>query len=129
MRVRPLVSKMPAPGWLRVSVDMNKNGRRRETPDNLGYLATDQNWAGRYQANSKTGVAPLHKDEQLRARISSRNFPRNWPPSSLRPEGIADLGAVSLMSVGGSAEAFEAALRRDYARWADVVKATGVKGE
>ena len=33
------------------------------------------------------------------------------------------------MPVGGSAEAFEAALRRDYARWADVVKATGVKGE
>ena len=45
------------------------------------------------------------------------------------PEGIAGLEAVSLMPVGGSAEAFETALRRDYARWADVVKATGVKGE
>jgi tripartite-type tricarboxylate transporter receptor subunit TctC len=45
------------------------------------------------------------------------------------PEGVAGLEAVSLMPVGGSAEAFEAALRRDYARWADVVKATGVKGE
>jgi len=44
-------------------------------------------------------------------------------------EGVAGLEAVSLMPVGGSAEAFEAALRRDYARWADVVKATGVKGE
>ena len=45
------------------------------------------------------------------------------------PEGIAGLEAVSLMPVGGTAEAFEAALRRDYARWADVVKAVGVKGE
>ena len=45
------------------------------------------------------------------------------------PEGIAGLEAVSLMPVGGTAEAFEATLRRDYARWADVVKAVGVKGE
>lgn len=45
------------------------------------------------------------------------------------PEGVAGLEAVSLMPVGGTAEAFEAALRRDYARWADVVKAVGVKGE
>jgi len=45
------------------------------------------------------------------------------------PEGVAGLEAVSLMPVGGSAETFEATLRRDYARWADVVKATGVKGE
>jgi tripartite-type tricarboxylate transporter receptor subunit TctC len=45
------------------------------------------------------------------------------------PEGTAGLEAVSLMPVGGTAEAFEAALRRDYARWADVVKAVGVKGE
>jgi len=29
----------------------------------------------------------------------------------------------------GTAEAFDAALRRDHARWADVVKAVGVKGE
>ena len=33
------------------------------------------------------------------------------------------------MPVGGSAETFEKALRRDYDRWADVVKVTGVKGE
>jgi tripartite-type tricarboxylate transporter receptor subunit TctC len=45
------------------------------------------------------------------------------------PEGVAGLEAVSLMPVGGTAEAFETALRRDYARWADVVKAVGVKGE
>jgi hypothetical protein len=31
--------------------------------------------------------------------------------------------------VGGSAETFEKVLRHDYERWADVVKATGVKGE
>ena len=45
------------------------------------------------------------------------------------PEGVAGLEAVSLMPVGGTAEAFEAALRRDHARWADVVKAVGVKAE
>jgi tripartite-type tricarboxylate transporter receptor subunit TctC len=45
------------------------------------------------------------------------------------PEGIAGLEAVSLIPVGGTAETFEATLRRDHARWADVVKAVGVKGE
>ena len=45
------------------------------------------------------------------------------------PEGIAGLEALSLVPVGGSAETFEKVLRRDYAKWADVVKATGVKGE
>ena len=45
------------------------------------------------------------------------------------PEGVAGLEAVSLLPVGGSAETFEAVLRRDHARWADVVKAVGVKGE
>src|SRR4051794_581820 len=45
------------------------------------------------------------------------------------PEGIAGLEALSLVPVGGTAEAFEAALRRDYARWGDIVKATGVKSE
>ena len=45
------------------------------------------------------------------------------------PEGVAGLEAVSLIPVGGTAEAFDAALKRDYARWADVVKAVGVKGE
>lgn len=45
------------------------------------------------------------------------------------PEGVAGLEALSLIPVGGTAEAFDAALRRDLTRWADVVKATGVKGE
>ena len=45
------------------------------------------------------------------------------------PEGIAGIEALSLVPVGGTAEAFEATLRRDYKRWADVVKATGVTGE
>jgi tripartite-type tricarboxylate transporter receptor subunit TctC len=45
------------------------------------------------------------------------------------PEGVAGLEALSLIPVGGSAETFEATLRRDHARWADIVKATGVKGE
>src|SRR5436190_15077047 len=45
------------------------------------------------------------------------------------PEGIAGIETLSLVPVGGSAETFEKVLRRDYERWADVVKATGVKGE
>ena len=45
------------------------------------------------------------------------------------PEGVAGLQTLSLMPVGGSAEAFEAVLRRDHARWADVAKAAGVRGE
>ena len=45
------------------------------------------------------------------------------------PAGVAGLEAVSLVPVGGTAEAFDAALRRDHARWGDVVKAVGVKGE
>ncbi len=45
------------------------------------------------------------------------------------PEGVAGLEALSLVPVGGTAEAFDAALRRDLARWDNVVKATGVKGE
>ena len=45
------------------------------------------------------------------------------------PEGVAGLEALSLVPVGGSAETFEKVLRRDYDKWADVVKATGVKGE
>ena len=45
------------------------------------------------------------------------------------PEGVAGIEALSLIPVGGSAEAFDKALRRDLARWADVVKATGVKGD
>jgi tripartite-type tricarboxylate transporter receptor subunit TctC len=45
------------------------------------------------------------------------------------PEGVAGLQALNLLPVGGSAEAFEAALRRDHERWANVVKAAGVKSE
>jgi len=45
------------------------------------------------------------------------------------PEGVAGIETLSLVPVGGSAEMFEKVLRRDYERWADVVKATGVKGE
>jgi tripartite-type tricarboxylate transporter receptor subunit TctC len=45
------------------------------------------------------------------------------------PEGVAGLEAVSLIPVGGTAETFDSVLRRDYERWADVVKAVGVKGE
>ena len=45
------------------------------------------------------------------------------------PEGVAALQTVNLLPVGGTAEAFEAVLRRDSARWANVAKAAGVKGE
>ena len=45
------------------------------------------------------------------------------------PEGVAGIETLSLVPVGGSAEAFEKVLRRDYDKWADVVKATGVRGE
>jgi len=45
------------------------------------------------------------------------------------PEGVAGIEALSLIPVGGTADAFDKALRRDLARWADVVKATGVKGD
>jgi tripartite-type tricarboxylate transporter receptor subunit TctC len=45
------------------------------------------------------------------------------------PEGVAGIETLSLVPVGGSAEAFDQALRRDSQKWADVVRATGVKGE
>jgi tripartite-type tricarboxylate transporter receptor subunit TctC len=45
------------------------------------------------------------------------------------PEGVAGIETLSLVPVGGSSEAFEKALRRDHQKWADVVKATGVKGD
>jgi len=45
------------------------------------------------------------------------------------PEGIAGLQAVNLIPVGGTAEAFDATLRRDHARWATVAKTAGVKGD
>src|SRR4051794_34343493 len=44
-------------------------------------------------------------------------------------EGIAGLQALNLIPVGGTAETFEATLRRDYTRWATVAKTVGVKGE
>jgi|tagenome__1003787_1003787.scaffolds.fasta_scaffold20796636_2 tripartite-type tricarboxylate transporter receptor subunit TctC len=44
-------------------------------------------------------------------------------------EGTAGLQALNLIPVGGSAETFEATLRRDYARWATVARTAGVKGE
>jgi tripartite-type tricarboxylate transporter receptor subunit TctC len=44
-------------------------------------------------------------------------------------EGIAGLQALNLVPVGGTAEVFEATLRRDYARWATVAKTAGVTGE
>jgi tripartite-type tricarboxylate transporter receptor subunit TctC len=45
------------------------------------------------------------------------------------PEGVAGIETLSLIPVGGSAEAFDKALRRDLDKWADVAKQTGVKGE
>ena len=45
------------------------------------------------------------------------------------PEGVAGIETLSLIPVGGSAEAFEQVLRRDYEKWGNVAKATGVKGE
>lgn len=45
------------------------------------------------------------------------------------PEGVAGLQAVNLVPVGGTAEAFEATLKRDSERWATVAKTAGVKGE
>jgi tripartite-type tricarboxylate transporter receptor subunit TctC len=44
-------------------------------------------------------------------------------------EGIAGLQALNLVPVGGTAETFEATLRRDHARWATVAKTVGVRGE
>ena len=45
------------------------------------------------------------------------------------PEGIAGIETLSLVPVGGTAEDFEKAARRDLDKWADVVKQTGVKGD
>ncbi len=45
------------------------------------------------------------------------------------PEGVAGLQAVNLVPVGSTAEAFEATLKRDSERWANVAKTAGVKGE
>ena len=45
------------------------------------------------------------------------------------PEGVEKIQTFSMVPVGGGAEVFAKALKRDQQRWADVVKATGVKGE
>ena len=96
--------------------------RRKALPDvptmaELGYPGFEiEGWLGVFvpAATPKEIVAKL--SEELARIIAS-------------PEGVAGLETLSLVPVGGSAETFEKVLRRDYERWADVVKATGVKGE
>jgi tripartite-type tricarboxylate transporter receptor subunit TctC len=96
--------------------------RRKAMPDvptmgELGYPGFEiEGWLGVFvpAATPKEIVAKL--SEELARIIAS-------------PEGIAGLETLSLVPVGGSAETFEKVLRRDYEKWADVVKATGVKGD
>ena len=96
--------------------------RRTALPDvptmaELGYPGFEiEGWLGVFvpAATPKEIVAKL--SEELGRIIAS-------------PEGVAGIETLSLVPVGGSAEMFEKVLRRDYERWADVVKATGVKGE
>ncbi len=96
--------------------------RRKHLPDvptlaELGYPGFEiEGWIGVFvpAATPKDIVAKL--SSELARIIAS-------------PEGVAGLEALSLVPVGGTAEAFDAALRRDLTRWADVVTATGVKGE
>jgi tripartite-type tricarboxylate transporter receptor subunit TctC len=96
--------------------------RRKALPDvptmaELGYPGFEiEGWLGVFvpAATPKEIVAKL--SEELARIIAS-------------PEGIAGIETLSLVPVGGSAETFEKVLRHDYERWADVVKATGVKGE
>jgi tripartite-type tricarboxylate transporter receptor subunit TctC len=96
--------------------------RRKHLPDvptlaELGYPGFEiEGWIGIFvpAATPKDIVAKL--SSELARIIAS-------------PEGVAGLEALSLVPVGGTAEAFDAALRRDLTRWADVVTATGVKGE
>ena len=45
------------------------------------------------------------------------------------PEGMAGLQAVNLIPVGGTADSFEATLKRDFDRWATVARTAGVRGE
>ncbi|MFZ5734595.1 MAG: Bug family tripartite tricarboxylate transporter substrate binding protein [Pseudomonadota bacterium] len=45
------------------------------------------------------------------------------------PEGVEKIQSFSMVPVGGGAEVFAKALKTDQQRWADVVKATGVKAE
>jgi tripartite-type tricarboxylate transporter receptor subunit TctC len=96
--------------------------RRKALPDvptmaELGFPGFEiEGWLGVFvpAATPKEIVAKL--SEELARIIAS-------------PEGVAGIETLSLVPVGGSAETFEKVLRRDYERWADVVKATGVKGE
>jgi tripartite-type tricarboxylate transporter receptor subunit TctC len=96
--------------------------RRKALPDvptmgELGYPGFEiEGWLGVFvpAGTPKEIVAKL--SEELARIIAS-------------PEGVAGIETLSLVPVGGSAETFEKVLRRDYERWADVVKATGVKGE
>src|SRR3954447_12148341 len=96
--------------------------RRKALPDvptmaELGYPGFEiEGWLGVFvpAATPKEIVAKL--SEELARIIAS-------------PEGVAGIETLSLVPVGGSAETFEKVLRRDYEKWADVVKATGVKGE
>jgi tripartite-type tricarboxylate transporter receptor subunit TctC len=96
--------------------------RRKALPDvptmgELGYPGFEiEGWLGVFvpSATPKEIVAKL--SEELARIIAS-------------PEGVAGLETLSLVPVGGSAETFEKVLRRDYEKWADVVKATGVKGD
>jgi len=96
--------------------------RRKHLPDvptlaELGYPGFEiEGWIGIFvpAATPKDIVAKL--SSELARIIAS-------------PEGVAGLEALSLVPVGGTAEAFDAALRRDLVRWDNVVKATGVKGE
>ena len=96
--------------------------RRKAMPDvptmaELGYPGFEiEGWLGLFvpAATPKEIVAKLSEEF---ARIVAS------------PEGVAGIETLSLVPVGGSAETFEKVLRRDYERWADVVKATGVKGE
>jgi len=96
--------------------------RRKALPDvptmaELGYPGFEiEGWLGVFvpAATPKEIVAKL--SEELARIIAS-------------PEGVAGIETLSLVPVGGSAETFEKVLRRDYEKWADVVKATGVKGD
>jgi tripartite-type tricarboxylate transporter receptor subunit TctC len=46
-----------------------------------------------------------------------------------RPETASRLGALGAEIIGDSPEAFQAFLKKDYERWAQVIKAAGVKPE
>jgi tripartite-type tricarboxylate transporter receptor subunit TctC len=96
--------------------------RRKALPDvptmgELGYPGFEiEGWLGAFvPAGTPKEIVTKLSDELARIIAS--------------PEGVAGIETLSLVPVGGSAEAFDKALHRDLARWADVVKATGVKGE